>query len=205
MTDTEVQTDTTGRAVVAKRIALLLAGVLVLGYLIAVAGGTVSTDNRLSTAEILLAVAVVAAMLVSDQLSLYSVKDLSLGPGGISANFERIAQKQRALESEVRALQVAITGLVTKFEVIHLEKLAADAPALMRFGEIMIGELTHLDAMQFVRPLDSRGLNAIRQDHGSGVSDFDLKTYLAITREGLEYLALRAQLGARTATEQTRP
>jgi hypothetical protein len=185
------------RRVPAARFALLLvAAALVVGYLVAAALGAIAPDNRLSTPEILLGIGLLAAILVSDQLSLYSVKDLSLGPGGVTANFERIAARQSALESDVRALQVAIVGLVTKFEVVHLEKLAADAPAVVRFGEIMLGELTHLDAMRYVVPVDHRGLNALRDDHGTGLTDFDLKAYVAITQEGREYLGLRAQLGS---------
>ena len=99
----------------------------------------------------------------------------------------------------MRALQVALTGLVTTFELIHLQKLASDGPAIVRFGHIMVDELTHLDAMQFIRPIDPRGINALDADHGSGLDDFDLKNYLEITNEGEEYLALRAQLDARTA------
>jgi hypothetical protein len=183
-------------AFVARTGLLLVVGALLIGYLVAVTFGAVATDNRLSTPEILLGIAIFAAILVSDQLSLYSVKDLSLGPGGITANFERIAARQNALESDVRALQVAISGLVTKFEVVHLEKLATDGPAVVRFGEIMLSELTHLDAMGFIVPLDHRGLNALRHDHGSGLTEFDLKAYAAITQEGREYLGLRAHLGA---------
>lgn len=99
----------------------------------------------------------------------------------------------------MRALQVSLTGLVTKFELTHLKKLAADGPANVRFGEIMQYELTHLDAMEFIRPTSPRGLNALRDDHGGGLDDFDLKTYLEITQEGREYLLLRAQLAARIA------
>jgi hypothetical protein len=129
----------------------------------------------------------------------YAIKGLSFGSQGISAQFERIEERQKTIESEVQALQVALTGLVTKFELIHLQKLASEAPAIVRFGNIMLAELTRLDSMQFVYPIDVRGLNALRDDHGSGLNEFDLKDYVAITNEGREYLNLRAQLDARTA------
>lgn len=183
------------------RLALLVGiGLVTLGYPAAVVAGLVDSANRLSTAEIILIFGVLAVVVFGGTLSDYSVRNLTLGTAGISAQFDRIETRQSALESEVRALQVALTGLVTKFEVVHLEKLAGDGAATVRFGEIMIGELTHLDAMQFVRPTGPRGLNAIREDQGSGVNDFDLKEYVEITQEGLEYLALQAQLTARSAT-----
>lgn len=181
-------------AAAARLVLLAASAVLVLGYLVAVTAGAIAPGNRLSTPEILLGMGLVAALLVAPQLPLYSIKDLSLGPGGVTANFERIAARTTALESDVRALQVAITGLVTKFEAVHLEKLAADGPAVVRFGDIMLAELVHLDAMRYVVPLDHRGLNALREDHGTGLTDFDLKTYVAVTQEGREYLGLRAQL-----------
>ena len=115
------------------------------------------------------------------------------------ASFERIEARQSAFESEVKALQVTLTGLVTKFELVHLERLAAPGPTTVKFGEIMLRELEHLDAMQFVRPTELQGLNALRDQHGSGLDDFDLKQYVEITVEGREYLALRAQLAAATA------
>jgi len=49
---------------------------------------------------------------------------------------------------------------------------------------------------QFLRPIDGRGLNALREDHGSGLDDFGLKRCVEITPEGQEYLALRDRLAA---------
>jgi hypothetical protein len=66
----------------------------------------------------------------------------------------------------------------------------------------MQSELTHLDAMEFIRPTGPGGLNAIRDNHGSGLDEFDLKNYIEITQGGREYLALREQLIARTARTQ---
>lgn len=187
------------------RLAVLIGiGLLTLGYTAAVVAGYVDSANRLSTTEIILIFVVLAMVVFAGTVSDYSVRNLTLGTAGISAQFDRIETRQSALESEVRALQVALTGLVTKFEVVHLEKLAADGPATVRFGEIMIAELTHLDAMRFLRPTGPRGLNAIREAHGSGMNDFDLKDHVEITQEGLEYLALQAQLSARTAVAHAR-
>jgi hypothetical protein len=75
---------------------------------------------------------------------------------------------------------------------------ADDGPYTVRFGEIFVGELIRLDAMDYAEPVDKeRGINAIRQDHGSGQDDFDLKRYIAITSKGREYLDLRNTLTRR--------
>jgi hypothetical protein len=66
-------------------------------------------------------------------------------------------QRQSRLELEVRILQVALARLVTKFQLVHLQKLASDRPAVVRFGNIMLDELIKHDAMQFLRPIDPRG------------------------------------------------
>jgi hypothetical protein len=42
-------------------------------------------------------------------------------------------------------------------------------------------------------------MDALRDDHGSGLDDFDMKQYIEITEEGREYLALRTELAARLA------
>jgi hypothetical protein len=172
--------------------------VLVVAYLIAIPLGVISKDDRLDTAEAILTAIVVVVGVFAAQRS-YAIKGLTIGSSGLVADFERIEARQNVLEGEVRALQVSLTGLVTKFELVHLEKLAGDAPAVVRFSEIMLRELERLDAMEFVRPSEVRGLNAIRADHGGGLDDFDLTRYVEITREGREYLALRARLAARTA------
>jgi hypothetical protein len=171
--------------------------VLIVVYLLAVPFGLVDTDDRLGSPEIVLASVVVVMLLFAAQRT-YAVTSLAFG--GARAEFQRIDARQEGIEAEVRALQVAVSGIVDKFELVHLEKLSADRPATVRFGEIMQSQLTHLDAINFVRPTRPRGLNAIRDDHGSGVDDFDLKDYLAITPEGRDYLALRGRLTARSLT-----
>jgi hypothetical protein len=173
----------------------------ILAYLVLVPAGIIDNRNRLGTAEGVLAVVLLVLFFFAAQTS-YSIKDLTVGSKGVEAHFERVEQRQSALESDVRALQVTLTGLVTKFELIHLEKLASEGLATVRFSEHMKDELEHLDAMQFVRPTHVHGLNAIREEHGSGLDDFDLRQYVEITDEGREYLALRRELAARTAREQ---
>jgi len=130
----------------------------------------------------------------------YTIKGLKLGSSGLEADFERIEARQDKLENEIRILQVALSGIVNKYEVTHLEKLAADRPATMHYGEIMFEQIKRLDSMDFVRPTQAtRGFNAIADDHGSGLDEFDLKSYVEITEPLCEYLALRASLAERAA------
>ncbi len=173
---------------------LLLAG----GYLVAVALGLVTPSNRFTPPEIMICVALILVAAFMAQGS-HALKELAFGPTGVSAKFDRIEKRQGELETEIQALKVAVAGLVTKYELVHLEKLAADGSAIVTYSNHMVKELEHLDAMTYIVPLDLRGLNAMEQDHGSGVDKFDLKDYVQITMEGRQYLSLRAGLAAREA------
>jgi hypothetical protein len=175
--------------------------VFVLAYLVLVPVGVIAKDDRLGTTEAILVAALLVVFVFLAQTT-YTVRGLSIGASGLVADFERIEARQDVLEAEIRALQVSLTGLVTKFELVHLQKLAADGPAVVTFSEIMVRELEHLDALEFVFPTDVRGINAIREDYGGRRDDFDLNRYVEITRGGREYLALRARLAARTASRQ---
>lgn len=177
--------------------------ILVLAYLLAVPFGLISGRNRLGAAEIaLLATVFLAVIIIADPR--YSLRTFSVSASGVSAQFDRIERRQDELESDVRVLQVLIGGLVTKYELVHLEKISGDDPVSVRFSHKMVEELEHLDAMQFVFPLNSRGLNAMEEDHGSGVDNFDLKEYVGITSEGREYIRLRRNLLARHPASSSR-
>jgi hypothetical protein len=173
--------------------ALLAAAYLL--YIISIPFGLVDRDNRLGTSEIVLAVALLSALAFAAQ-DTYALTDLSFGSSGVSARFRR---RVKALEEEVRALQVAVAGLVTKHELEHLGKLALEGPALARWRRdgSLESELYRLDAIEFLTAVDPRGIDAIRQDHAHDSSDFDLKDYVKLTSAGEEYLALREAVAAR--------
>lgn len=179
---------------------LILVASLAISYLVAVPIGLVSPTERLSVQEIIFASAILVALAFAAQ-GKYAITDLTLSSSGVSAHFNRIEKKQNELEADIRALQFSLVGLVNKNEQGHLERLAADGPYMVRFGEIFVGELTRLDAMDYIQPVDKeRGINAIRQDYGSGQDDFDLKRYIAITSNGREYLELRNTLTRRAGS-----
>lgn len=105
--------------------------------------------------EIVLAVILLGALAFFAQ-DTYALSDFSFGPSGVSAKFQR---RMAALEYDVSALRVAITGLVTKHEWDHLAKLHADGQALAawRDDRRLEAELYRLDAIQFLEAVDKRG------------------------------------------------
>jgi len=197
--DQHEPTVTTARRVA--RILLAALSVAVTVYLAAIPLGLVRPADRLATAEAILVGVVFLVVLAAAEAPGYVLRGLTVGSSGVSAQFDRIERRQDSLESDIRALQVALTGLINKYELLHLQKLSGQGPVVVRFGEIMLRELEHLDSMQFLVPRDRRGLNAIRDDHGSATDDFDLKQYVDLTTEGREYLSLRMQLLARSAAK----
>jgi hypothetical protein len=57
----------------------------------------------------------------------------------------------------------------------------------------MVQELNRLDAIRYLRPKVGFGIESIRERDGSDKT-FDLKQYVEITNDGLEYLKLRDEL-----------
>lgn len=107
--------------------------------------------------------------------------------------FGQVEQRQDILESRVRALQMLIKGNVTDFEHDKLKGLAANGQFLVRFHWDMYRELRRLDALRYVQPQPGYGIESITGRDGSG-NEFDLKQYVYITKDGLEYLRLRDEL-----------
>nr|BFE84839.1 hypothetical protein GCM10020093_074400 [Planobispora longispora] len=109
----------TARRLPLRQIVSVVTAILLVTYLVLVPLGLIAPDHRLSTAEILVAVAVLV-------LSQYSIEDLTFDAGGASRiRLRRIEDRQRAIESDIQVLQVALSGIVTKHELRHLRGLAA--------------------------------------------------------------------------------
>jgi hypothetical protein len=104
----------------------------------------------------------------------------------------------RELQSDVRALQVALTGIVTRYEVRHLRELSNSNPYPVQYGEPLWKELEELDARGFIIPTSDIGkcrLDTIRRIYGAESLDpnrptFNLRDYVQITSAGAEYLSL---------------
>jgi hypothetical protein len=168
---------------------LFIGGTLIMAYLICIPLGKISSERRLGTPEAILGAVLFGFIFLATEG--YSLEGLSVGPAGVKAEINRIRDNQRHLTSDIRGLQFAIRGLVTKFELDHLRLLAAEGPATVRMNELLMSDLNRLDAIDFIIPTDgASGLNAIRQKYGGYEADFDLKAHVSITQRGREYLEL---------------
>lgn len=112
---------------------------------------------------------------------------------GRAIQLGQVEERQDILESRIRTLQVVTRGIVTDFEYDKLKGLACEGPFWVNFHWDMYLELKRLDAIRYVRPQPGYGLVSIEERNGS-VEEFDLKQYVRITTEGLEYLKLREEL-----------
>lgn len=154
--------------------------------------------NRLKPEEIVL---LGILLLISSQL-LDSITDLTINQGGISAKFKQLEAKQDKQkkqlayqQTEIRSLQVALQGIVTRFE---LEKLLGlnneEEPFLCKYSNDLHQELKHLRAMGLIRNHEGVSLSNIKGSYGENSQKFDLKSFFYITEQGKEYLNLRSEI-----------
>jgi hypothetical protein len=169
------------------RLLPVIALVLAISYVVAILVGLVDKDDRLSEVEVILLIALLV-------LATYSIETIDFGPSGFRARLNSLDLRQQKLESEVRALQVTLSGLITKWELMHLQSLAREKePARVKFSREMVRELHHLHHMGFLEPLNPDSLEDINA-HDESPDAFNLKEYVKITIKGQEYLDLRAEL-----------
>jgi len=115
---------------------------------------------------------------------------------------QRLQDRQSETETRLRTIQIVVKGLVTEFEYQKLRGLAGPDPFLVRFHNSMVQEVNRLDAIRYVQPNQGYGIESIRQRDGND-QQFDLKQYIHITGDGLEYLRFREEL--LEATEKAAP
>lgn len=120
-----------------------------------------------------------------------AIEQLGISPNKAGNEISHIKSRQDIIENSVKTLQLVTKGLVTKFEYILLRNLAKDGPFSVVYHINMYDELKRLDAINYIQP--RRGLNEIKARDHLG-DEFDLKHYVFITEEGLEYLKLRDEL-----------
>jgi hypothetical protein len=162
-------------------------------YVTLIVTGGIDSNKKLGTAEYaLIAFVVLFVGNFFDKLA-----ELSFGKEGLSLRLNTVEERQERAEDTLMAIQIALTGLLTKYEYGHLRELDTSRAYLCRFGNIFFDEIRRLDSIGFVRPTPSyqdRGFNAIREQHGHEGGDFDLKQYVEITDQGKSYLVIRAKL-----------
>jgi hypothetical protein len=121
------------------------------------------------------------------------VRDLGVSDTKTDRRITDIKSRQESIETRVRTLQLVVRGLVTEFEYEKLRGLAAEGSFMVRFHSDMYKELKRLDAIKYVQPQHGYGIVSIKEYDGRG-DEFNLKQYVRITDDGLEYLKLRDEL-----------
>ncbi len=166
-------------------------------YILLIPFGFIAKDNRWQTEEIVL---LGILLIISSQL-LESLTDLTVGKEGISAKFEQLEAKQEEQkdqlskqQAEIRSLQVALQGIVTRFELDKLLGLSKEEPFLCYYSEDLYEELKRLRAMGLVQNYEGVGLETIKREYKDKPQKLDLKRFFYITGEGQEYLKLRGEM-----------
>lgn len=166
---------------------ILLVAVII--YLSLIPLGVIGPEYRLGTPE--LALIIILVLWLSGAAS--RLADFSISASGITARFQEIETQQEIIKSQIHTLQVVVKGLVTEFEYEKLVGLSKPHSFMVRFHNDMYEELKRLDAIRYVQPQPRFGIISIRECDGNG-DEFDLKQYVRITDEGLQYLKLRNEL-----------
>jgi len=86
--------------------------------------------------------------------------------------------RQALQDSEIRAIQIALKGILTKHEIGPLMGLNGPNPYMMHYEPDLYGYLHRLDGLNFIQPNEGYGLYDIVKDHPR---EFDLKKYIYIT------------------------
>jgi hypothetical protein len=104
--------------------------------------------------------------------------------------------------SEIKEIQIALKGVVTKHELGPLKGLM-DAAFQIRYEPDLYGYLHRLDGLNFIQPNPGCGLYDIVKEHEEDLKKhyserppFDLKKYVYITDDGKTYLKVREAAGA---------
>jgi CAP12/Pycsar effector protein, TIR domain len=126
---------------------------------------------------------------------------------GFSEN--RAQQQIRRLEDRQEKLskllfltsQVALKGIVTKFELEKLRGLSGHGPFPVRYHPRMYDELRRLYALQFVAPTEGHEIGDMKSAYARQENlEFDLKQFVYLTDDGQVYLSLLEDLMRLTAT-----
>ena len=97
-------------------------------------------------------------------------------------------------QAEIRSLQIALQGIVTRYELDKLVGLNREGPFLCYYSDDLATELRRLRAMDFIDNEKGVGLRDIARDYKGKNKKFDLKRYFHVTTQGQEYLKLRTEM-----------
>ena len=129
------------------------------------------------------------------------MRDLGLSDTKAATAITDIRTRQNAQEEQlmsqqdqIRSLQVAFSGIVTKYELDKLVGLSGATQFWCYYSEDLYGELKHLRAMNLISNQDGTDLSALRKEYKDKNERFDLKYFFYITEQGREYIRLRHEL-----------
>lgn len=121
------------------------------------------------------------------------------GPGGWGAKFAEFETELEKTKAEVRAIQFALEGILTKHEIGHLKGLTTDQDYLIQWEPDLYRYLHRLDGLNFIQPHPGLGLMTIEDryrtdDPPEGRPRFNLKDFVYITDDGRTYLNVLSQI-----------
>jgi hypothetical protein len=128
------------------------------------------------------------------------MRDLGVSDTKAATAITDIRTRQNAQEEQlvsqqvqIRSLQVALSGIVTKYELDKLIGLSNEPAFMCYYSEGLYGELKHLRAMNLIADQDGTDLSRVAQ-YKDKSEKFDLKQFIYITEQGREYIRLRHEL-----------
>ena len=107
---------------------------------------------------------------------------------------ERQENELSRQQAEIRSLQIALQGIVTRYELDKVVGLSKEEPFLCYYSDDLANELKRLRALGLVQNHEGAGLRTIQRDYKDTNRQFDLRRFFFITKEGREYLKLRSEL-----------
>jgi hypothetical protein len=125
---------------------------------------------------------------------------------------DQVEKRQDIQESEIKAIQIALKGVLTKHEIGLLEGLNMSPKFMIRFEPDLYRYLHRLDGLNFIQPNPGYGLITIEELHKDDEKlpvppherpSFDLKEFVYITDDGKRYLNILSYILKKVA-EQTR-
>jgi hypothetical protein len=125
---------------------------------------------------------------------------------------DQVEKRQAIQESEIKAIQIALKGVLTKHEIGLLEGLNMPARFMIRYEPDLYRYLHRLDGLNFIQPNSGYGLITIEERHKDDEKLpvppderplFDLKEFVYITDDGQRYLNILSYILDKVA-EQTR-
>jgi len=116
-------------------------------YVTLIVTGGIDSNRKLGPAEY----ALIAFVVLFAGNFFNKLAELSFGKEGLSLRLNTVEERQERAEDTLNAIQIALTGLLTKYEYEHLRKLDILHAYPCRSGNIFFDEIRRLDSIGFLR------------------------------------------------------